>query len=58
MQTVEHLEGTMTDSEEGHASEVNLPFIRDRPREKRHFCIFLKVLPDQKHERTPNVVPS
>ena len=29
MQTVEHLEGTMTDSEEGHSSEVNLfsPFI-------------------------------
>jgi len=24
MQTVEHLEGTMTDSEEGHSSEVNL----------------------------------
>ena len=24
MQTIEHLEGTMTDSEEGHSSEVNL----------------------------------
>ena len=24
MQTIEHLEGTMTDSEEGHSSEVNM----------------------------------
>ena len=39
MQTVEHLEGTMTDSEEGHASEVNLHFIRDGPRDKRHFFL-------------------
>ena len=41
MQTVEHLEGTMTDSEEGHASEVNLHFIRDGPRDKRHFFFYL-----------------
>ena len=27
MQTVEHLEGTMTDSEEGHSSEVNLSLL-------------------------------
>lgn len=30
MQTVEHLENTMTDSEEGHSSEVNMADIGSR----------------------------
>jgi len=42
MQTVEHLEGTMTVSEEGHSSEVNLfsPFIK-LERDCGTFAIFV-----------------
>ena len=34
MQTVEHLENTMTDSEDGHASEVNMAGIGSRSDQK------------------------
>ena len=60
METVEHLEGTMTDSVEGHSSEVNLfsPCIKlETDRDiSAFFAIFLTSLTqDQQHE-TPRAI--
>ena len=52
MQTIEHLEGTMTDSEEGHSSEVNLFSTRIKLETDREtsaiFTIFLNTIPRTK----------
>ena len=57
MQTVEHLEGTMTDSEEGHSSEVNLfsPFIKLGTEWEKSaiFVIFMNGITRSKTRKNP-----